>query len=55
MVGFLARIAFEYVMFVVSVQECALGAKRTGGLSMLREPRCTYKQGKGFLTYAREM
>ena len=55
LVGFLAGITFEYVMFVVSLQECALGAWHPVGLSVLQEHGCTYNQGKGYLMYAGAM
>ena len=42
---------FGYVMFIVSVQAGALGARHPGGLSMRWEPGCTYTQGKGYLMY----
>ena len=55
LVEFLAGITFEYVMFIVSVQECALDARHLVGLSLLKEPGCMYNQGKGYLMYAGAM
>ena len=50
--GVYCHITFEYVMFVVSVQAGARGARCPGGPSVQREPGCTYTQGKGHLMHA---
>ena len=47
--GVSCRYYVEYVMFIVSVLECALGARRPVGLRVLQRPGCVYNQNKGYI------